>query len=813
MKRSSSIGLFFLYLFSFSVLAVDLEEKPSEDVAEVDDASSEFSMADIQQLELEVLDEPPVIDGDLTDRFWASSSILSIDLEMYPTRFDKSVVDTDALIGMTKTHVYFAFNAYDPDTSQLRTAIRENDGVKEDDYVSVVIDPTGNLRKKYEFRVNPSGSKADVLQNTVSDRYIYDWDTEWEATAKITETGYLVEMAIPIDSLKSPKAEGEERNMWALILKRSYPRKIDRTMGGIYIIYPPNPVSSQRIASSEGGEITFENATKNLEIYPYGIYHSSEKRKYQQPFEQREEIEEFDAGMDIKLTINSATTIAATVNPNFTDVEADIARDSINNQFNVFQPEKRRFFQQDMDLYSTLMSLVYTRNIIDPDLGLSVSHETKEYSTGFFWSNDEETTVIIPDNLGSDKVELDDLDSQSVAARYVTAAGGSAYGAMVTQRTAGDYKNSVVSHDGLLNLGIDDKLRYQIAFSNTEYIEEFGDDICEEDDCLDIPEDVYCELGNCGTTSEVLRASADETLEGYAAQIKYRHTAPKSFITLNYYDISEDFRGDLGYMTKADYRLINALYGRNWYFETFSGDEGKSRARLYLSATQIENQAGAKIATMYDIWAEFRGSYQTVFRPGIRTIERRVNRLNQNSLELKGNAPRFDESYIQWYFETAPVTDWTFNLDGRYGEIADADNIVLGDMAEFKPRVRYQIGDFNIDLQHTFRDYDFEDEKLYGEDFTTFTVNWRPSDDRVVRFLVKWDETERDLNRWRDPSEKSYEREVEIELTHTRYVTKNLSLLTGFKFEREKDNTIPRDFTNDRQFYLKVNYNMGFIGN
>ncbi|NIY18200.1 MAG: hypothetical protein GWM98_26720, partial [Nitrospinaceae bacterium] len=57
-------------------------------------------------------------------------------------------------------------------------------------------------------------------------------------------------------------------------------------------------------------------------------------------------------------------------NPNYTDVEADIARDSINNAFTPFQPEKRSFFQDSRELYSTQMPLVYTRNIVQPDYGL-----------------------------------------------------------------------------------------------------------------------------------------------------------------------------------------------------------------------------------------------------------------------------------------------------------------------------------------------------------------------------------------------------------------------------------------------------------
>lgn len=797
--------------FSMTSFAVELDESPEKDLQDVDNAASNFSIDDIKTLELEVLETPPIIDGDLTDKFWASSSILSLDIEMYPDRFSKSIVDTDALIGVTKTHVYFAFNAYDPDISKLRTAVRDEDGVKDDDYVSVVIDPTGNLRRKYEFRVNPSGSKSDVLQNTVSDRYIYDWDTEWQASAKITDKGWLVEIAIPIDSLKQPATKGDEQNQWALILKRSYPRMIDRTMGGIYIIHPPNPTASEKIVTQGSSGEVIQEVSQNLQLYPYAIWHPAEKRKYQQTFEQDVEIEEVEAGIDLSLTINSGTKISATINPNFTDVEADIARDSINNPFNVFQPEKRRFFQEDMDLYSTLMPLVYTRNILNPDTGVSVSHETRRAASGMFWASDTDTEVIMPDNLGSEKVEIDSFENDSMAARYVTAAGGSAYGVLGTVRTADDYKNGVISFDSLVNLGIDDKLRYQIMYSQTEYPIAFAEDLCEEDDCLNVDENSDCELGSCDTNTSVLRANPEQTIEDYAIQVKYKHTGQKSLFWANYFDVGKDFRADLGFVKRTDYKLYNIAYGRNWYFETFAGDGGKSRGRVYFVASHVESQQGEKIETGYDVWAEFRGSYQTVFRPGFRIKERAVNRIQQNTLELKGNAPKFDEQYLQWYFETSPFAAWTFNLDGRYGEMADAENIVLGDMREVKPRVRYQIGDFNLSLQHTYRNYDYTNSTLYKENFTTFTLNYRPDETRVLRFLLKVDETERDISRWRG-EELSLEREVEAELTYGRELTKNLTVLAGMKLTREKDNEIDDDFTSKREIYLRLNYNMGFIG-
>ncbi|ALO35072.1 hypothetical protein CMT41_10345 [Colwellia sp. MT41] len=807
--------LFIIFYFKCILLtsiaffpAYAVEDEPGHDLDAIDSAARSFDPKNIKTISLSVIENPPVIDGELKDAFWAKSEVLKLTMELYPERFGKAVVDTDVLIGTTSTHVYFAFNAYDPDVSKLRTAIRERDGIKNDDYISVVIDPTGNLRRKYEFRVNPSGSISDILQNTISDRYIYDWDTEWQAAAKITPTGYLVEIAIPIDSLKQPKANINEKNTWMLILKRSYPRNISRTMGGVYIIHPPNIAELQAKQLAEKSDEPFEEffqQKKTFNLKGYAIRHPNQKRKFGEQFKQVADQDSFNVGFDTSLTIASATKLSITVNPNFTEVEADIIRDSINNPFNVFQPEKRSFFQESMEQYSTLLPLVYTRNLIEPSFGASFSHEGIQASGNVLWVKDLQTTLVMPDNLGSEKVELTDFSNETAAFRYITANKGSAYGVLATSRSGNSYQNTLISTDGLINLGIDDKLRYQLAYSKSNYTTLFAEDLCNDNGCTEIPPEQECLLGECATNTSVLRADANRTLEDHALQIKYKHTGQKTLFWANYFDVGADFRADLGFVKRVDYKLYNIAYGRNWYFQTFKQDEGKSRGRAYLVLSALNSQKGEKIERSADIWAEFRGSYQTVFRPGIRIKERAVNRINQASLALGDNAPLFDERYLQWYFETSPFSPLTVGLDGRVGDIADADNLVLGTMYEFKPRVKFIYQDIQVELSHVYRDYQLDKKMLYLENFSTFIIKHRSSKGTSNRLLIKYDSTKRDTQRFLG-NEPAFERDVEIEFTHTRKLTKQLNLLLGAKITKTHNATYDQIYTNQREIYLRLNY-------
>jgi hypothetical protein len=788
--RALFVFLVFLVL-PINLWAVDLEEAPDEDLGEIDKASDGMSVEDIRTIKLSDTPGKPQLDGVLNEAFWNDAPVLDIGKELYPIRFADAIVDTDVRVAVTATHLYLGITAHDPRPEEIRSSNRLRDGVKDGDYVSIVIDPTGNLRRKLEFRVNPHGSVSDVLQNTISDRYIYDWDTRWEAEAKITPQGYVVEMEIPFDSIKHPRVEEGKIPAWLVLMKRTYPRAVDRTFGAVYIFQKEN-VSG------------LATRNKRLELIPYYIFHPDEKRKSGEKFEQIKDHENHDIGGDIKLVLDSATTASATIHPNYTDVEGDIARNSINNSFTPFQPEKREFFQDGRDLYSTTMPVVYTRNIVQPEFGLNFSHVGRKISTGGMWISDESTELIMPDNLGSEKVEITDLPGDLYAARYATGEKGSSTGIIATARTGDDYNNYVAGIDGLFNLGLDDKLRYQLMYSKTDYPEDFAQDLCDGDDCLQPPPE-DCLLGSCDYNPAVLRADPNRTLEGHGIKLAYKHDGPKSLYWLNYYDYAADYRADFGFDKRTDYRQVTAAYGRKWYVEPFKQDKGKSRIRAYLVGNRIESSAGEQIEDGIDVWGEFRGSFQTVFRAGYRIKERAVNRIQQNTLELGDNAPLFDESYLQWYYEVSPVNHFILNLDGRYGDIADSENLVLGEMLELKPKITILADKLKIQLSHTVRDYEFEGSTLYEENFTTLQVAYHPKDRHAVRLLILSDQTDRDTNRFL-ADELSYEVKDSIELTYVFQQSAGLSILAGAKAQREDDSELSDAFTSEREVYIKFKY-------
>src|SRR5262249_36978284 len=73
-------------------------------------------------------------------------------------------------------------------------------------------------------------------------------------------------------------------------------------------------------------------------------------------------------GVNARLGLTNLS-LDATANPDFSQVESDAGLVTINERFKLFLPEKRPFFLEGIELFTTPNRLVYTRQIVDPIAG------------------------------------------------------------------------------------------------------------------------------------------------------------------------------------------------------------------------------------------------------------------------------------------------------------------------------------------------------------------------------------------------------------------------------------------------------------
>ena len=71
-------------------------------------------------------------------------------------------------------------------------------GWPEWDDAKIVFDTFGRQRDGYYFAVNPAGARTDAIFGKFSD-FNKDWDTVWDAEARVDEKGWAAEIEIPFN--------------------------------------------------------------------------------------------------------------------------------------------------------------------------------------------------------------------------------------------------------------------------------------------------------------------------------------------------------------------------------------------------------------------------------------------------------------------------------------------------------------------------------------------------------------------------------------------------------------------------------------
>ena len=188
--------------------------------------------------------------------------------------------------------------------------------------------------------------------------------------------------------------------------------------------------------------------SEKIELTPSLTFGSTKDRDIDQtPIETYQNTEKSEVGVDFKWSLGTDLTVNATANPDFSQVEADTPQLSINNNFSLSFPEKRLFFLDNIEYFSTPNRLVYTRNIANPDYGVKLTGRRDQHSFGALIAKDDSTNFIVPGNLNSSAASLDTKSNNAVL-RYANNLNDNlTIGLISTLRNSNHYDNSVFGLD------------------------------------------------------------------------------------------------------------------------------------------------------------------------------------------------------------------------------------------------------------------------------------------------------------------------------------------------------------------------------
>ena len=579
---------------------------------------------------------PIRVDAVLDESAWQQATPFAIDREWYPGDNIPAAAATDVLVTFDDDKLYVAFRASDPQPDRIRARFAERDAALSDDTVGFLVDPFNDDRVAYQFRINPLGVQADAINSDVEGSEDFSWDAIWDSAGRITPTGFIVEVAIPLQQLRIPAAQSVQT--WGFMAMRDYPRSVRHRFRSVVTDENRNCLICQ-FADVSGFGVTA--AGRNVELTPTLTANLQQDRATGSLATAERGVE---PGISGRWAITPGTSLQATLNPDFSQVEADAAQLDVNTRFALAFPEKRPFFLEGADFFETRLPLVFTRTIADPVAGLKLTGKTGANAYGVLVARDEITNFLIPDD-DSSRSFSSSSPSNTAVLRYRRDLGPAATaGVLVSSRTGSGYDNTVASADSFFRVSEQDSLRVQIAGSQSRYPAALG---------------------------------VGDDLTGHALLASYDHTDRDWSWNAAYAEVSPEFRADTGLFNQVGIREAEAGAERRvrggpdrWFQNLFFEVSGDARQEYHGDWTEWGS----------DIVATYQGPRQSAV-----------------SLVVAPNQEYFDgRTYrnLRYNFDASiqALPDLSTGLFVNWGESIDFTNNRQADFVTINPYTTFHVG-------------------------------------------------------------------------------------------------------------------------
>ena len=384
---------------------------------------------------------PPKIDGVLDDEAWAQVAPMPTGqwVSYNPSRGDNmpDVYKTEVRITYDDRNIYFAFHCFDNEPDKLRSTIAKRDASFSDDWIALSLDSAATGQAAYHLFSNPSASQMDALNTSASGEQ-FDADMVWFSGAKPTADGYVVEVQLPLQTLRF--SGGDEVNMNLVFF-----RKVSR-IGYAYAW--PEMLPGQWVFDRPA-RLIFSNLKPRrlVELLPSVTYGVNQQRRTSHTWSAADD--NYNIGASGKIGITSGITLDGTINPDFSQVESDAFQVQVNQRFPVFFSEKRPFFMEGMGLFNiagtggdgNMRTAVHTRRIVDPIYGSKITGIVGKTTFGVLNTVDDSPTP--PFTI--EGAPIDVANKMTTVARATYGLGRSDYAGGLFTHTLHDGRNNFVA--------------------------------------------------------------------------------------------------------------------------------------------------------------------------------------------------------------------------------------------------------------------------------------------------------------------------------------------------------------------------------
>jgi len=286
-------------------------------------------------------DQPITIDGVLQEEVWKAAEKAENFQLVTPIDTGFPRAKTEVMLTYDDSNLYLGVICFDPTPGKRPVeSLRRDFSFGKNDNFIVFIDTYNDLTNGFAFGVSAAGAQWDGSQ--ANGGFVnLNWDIKWRSAVRNYEDRWTAEFAIPFRSLRYNEGTGE----WGINFSRLDLKTNEKSS------WAPMPRNIQTANLGYAGTLAWDEPLGKAGIrYSLIPYLSA---KVTQDNEAGTSSSKGTGGMDAKVILSTSMNLDVTINPDYSQVEVDQQQLNLD-RFELFFPEKRKFFLENSDLFANL---------------------------------------------------------------------------------------------------------------------------------------------------------------------------------------------------------------------------------------------------------------------------------------------------------------------------------------------------------------------------------------------------------------------------------------------------------------------------
>lgn len=300
------------------------------------------AIAQNKKVNVSYITEEIKLDAVLNEASWYKKKPATDFWQYFPTDTLQAINQTEITMLFDDHNLYLGIKVYSSGNNYIIPSLKRDFRAGGSDNITLLFDTYNDGSNAFLFGTNPDGVMREALVSGGGKElrgFTSSWDTKWESVTKQYDDYYISEWAIPMSAFKYKEGETHWRFNSYMFDTQSNERTTWNQIPQNQFIF--------NLAFM--GDMVFEKplgkSKTPISIIPY--INTIAVNDY----EENKELFELKAGGDAKISISNSLNLDITVNPDFSQVEADQVVTNLT-RFEVNLPEKRQFFIENSDLFA-----------------------------------------------------------------------------------------------------------------------------------------------------------------------------------------------------------------------------------------------------------------------------------------------------------------------------------------------------------------------------------------------------------------------------------------------------------------------------